>query len=301
MGAGQREIHQHQAHKWRAYPICPYGSQVKIATWNILHGMAVPEGVIHNDRLAQVAKTLDVDLLAMQEVDFFQERSHFVDQSALVANELGARFISRGISLVGTPGQKWRKFHALDNSPTELTSASEPYYGNCIISRVPIIAEFRLELGRSKVGAPLIVPQTRSDASKPKIKFVYIHDEPRIAHAVHLENGTTIINTHLSFIPGMNYTQLKKIQKWSLGLPGKKILLGDFNLPGKLPSKIMKWRSANVQFTYPSWGAKVQFDHILLGDLEIILERRLQFLQSTALVSDHLPLGVEISLASGTR
>ncbi len=262
--------------------------------------MAVPEGAIHNERLAQASKALDVDLLAIQEVDFFQERSHYIDQCAVIAAALGSPYISRGIALHGTPGEKWAKFSSQGTISPQLTQESGSFYGNGIISRIPIVAEFRLELGHSKVGAPLAIPQTPPGASKPKIKLIYIHDEPRVAHAVHLENGITVINTHLSFVPGMNVFQLRKIHRWVKELPGKKILLGDFNLPGKLPSKIMKWKSAVEQFTYPSWGAKVQFDHILLGDPEIKLERTLQFVQNLA-VSDHLPLGVEISLANGTR
>lgn len=263
--------------------------------------MAVPEGAIHNERLVEASKALDVDILAIQEVDFFQERSHYADQCALVAQGLGAPFISRGIALHGTPGEKWTKFQGQVSDTAQLTQANGSYYGNGIISRIPIVAEFRLELGRSKVGAPLAIPQTPPGATKPKIKVIYIHDEPRVAHAVQLENGITIINTHLSFVPGMNVFQLIKIQHWVKQLPGKKILLGDFNLPGKLPSKIMGWKSAAEQFTYPSWGAKVQFDHILLGGPDIKLERHLQCVRSSAGVSDHLPLGVEISLANGTR
>ena len=65
--------------------------------------------------------------------------------------------------------------------------------------------------------------------------------------------------------------------------------------PGKLPAKIMKWRGAAEQFTYPSWGAKVQFDHILLGDSAITVARQLEFVRGMVSVSDHLPLGIEIS------
>ena len=57
----------------------------------------------------------------------------------------------------------------------------------------------------------------------------------------------------------------------------------------------MKWRGAAEQFTYPSWGAKVQFDHILLGDSEIAVKRELEFARGVVSVSDHLPLGIEIS------
>lgn len=304
MGAGKREIHQRQAHNWRAYPIWPYGSHVKIATWNILHGMAVPEGVVHNERVAERAAQLDVDLLALQEVDFFQERSHHVDQSAMIAQAMRAPFISRGIALQGTPGEKWEKFSeqkitkdAHWDFKERVGESVTPYYGNAIVSRIPIVEEFRLDLGRSKVGAPLAIPQTPPDRSRPKIKLIYIHDEPRVAHAVYLENGITIINTHLSFVPGMNIFQLRKIHHWAKSLPGRKVLVGDLNLPGRAPAKIMKWRSAAEQFTYPSWGARIQFDHILLADNESRDYEKLEFPQSTSIVSDHLPLGIEWNLS----
>lgn len=251
--------------------------------------MAVPEGVIHNERLAQRAAQLDVDLLAIQEVDYFQPRSHHVDQVAEIAHAIGANYHSRAFAITGTPGEKWEKFSGSMKD-------GERYYGNGIISQIPIVEEFRLELGRSRVGAPLAIPQNPPGANKPKMKLIYIHDEPRIAHAVYLQNGLTVINTHLSFVPGVNAYQLRKIAQWAKTLPGKKILVGDLNLPGKIPERIIKWRSAATQFTYPSWGARLQFDHILISTPEIQTLRTLDFVQPLAMVSDHLPLGVEISL-----
>jgi endonuclease/exonuclease/phosphatase family metal-dependent hydrolase len=251
--------------------------------------MAVPEGVIHNERLAQRAAQLDVDLLAIQEVDYFQPRSHHVDQADEIALALGAKFQSRAFAITGTPGERWEKFSGSMKD-------GERYYGNGIISRIPIVEEFRLELGRSRVGAPLAIPQNPPGSSRPKMKLIYIHDEPRVAHAVYLQNGITVINTHLSFVPGVNAYQLRKIRQWAKTLPGKKILVGDLNLPGNIPERIMKWRSAATEFTYPSWGARLQFDHILLSTPEIKIEQKLGFAQPLAMVSDHLPLGVEISL-----
>ena len=265
--------------------------------------MAVPEGVIHNERLAERATQLDVDLLAIQEVDYFQERSHFADQAEVIAKAMRAPYISRAFAITGTPGEKWKKWErsstkdVLGPSDKQGSSADQNrqcFYGNGIISQIPIIEEFRLDLGRSKVGAPLAIPQTIPGQSRPKIKIIYIHDEPRVAHAVHLENGITVINTHLSFVPGMNAYQLRKIHHWAKTLPGEKVLVGDLNLPGRLPEKIMKWLSAAEQFTYPSWGARIQFDHILLSSANLRNPRKLDFTSSSIMVSDHLPLGIEI-------
>ena len=263
---------------------------MKIATWNILHGMAVPEGQIHNERLAARAALLNVDLLAIQEVDYFQERSHYADQASVIAESMGAPFISRAFAITGTPGEKWKKWEPASNS-------DKCFYGNGIISRIPIVEEFRLELGRSKVGAPLAIPETVPGKSRPKIKVIYIHDEPRVAQAVHLANGITVINTHLSFVPGMNIYQLRKIQQWAKTLPGKKILVGDLNLPGKIPAKIMKWQGAASELTYPSWGARVQFDHILIAPSQSMSWQKIDFPPATRMVSDHLPLGIKLDFS----
>jgi endonuclease/exonuclease/phosphatase family metal-dependent hydrolase len=281
--------------------------------------MAVPGGVIHNEHLAERAAQLDVDLLAIQEVDYYQERSHFADQTAVIADAMSAPFISRAFAIAGTPGEKWKKWEErAGRNPTHSDSGTantdtasansdpasvgwprenrERYYGNGIVSRIPILEEFRIELGRSKIGAPLAIPQTIPEQARPRIKVIYIHDEPRVAHAVALENGITVINTHLSFVPGMNVYQLRKIHHWSKSLPGEKILLGDLNLPGKLPAKIMKWRSGAEQFTYPSWGARLQFDHILISSPAIENRGKIVFAPPVHMLSDHLPLGIEISL-----
>lgn len=257
--------------------------------------MALPEGLVHNDRLSERAKQLDVDVLALQEVDFFQARSQGVDQCELIGKALGAKYSSRGITLLGTPGEKWRVFDSTKNvdSDTPLSN-SNSRYGNGIVSRIPIVSEFRLDLGRSKLGAPLAIPQAPTDGGRPKMRLIYIHDEPRVAHAVYLKNGYTIINTHLSFVPGVNLYQLRKIRSWAQTLPGMKILLGDFNLPGKLPEKITKWRGAVKAFTYPSWGANLQFDHILIEQSHLTKYRALAFATPKQMVSDHLPIGIEL-------
>jgi endonuclease/exonuclease/phosphatase family metal-dependent hydrolase len=46
-----------------------------------------------------------------------------------------------------------------------------------------------------------------------------------------------------------------------------------------------------TQATYPSWGAKIQFDYILTKDSV----KKLKVIEATATgISDHLPITVEI-------
>ena len=68
--------------------------------------------------------------------------------------------------------------------------------------------------------------------------------------------------------------------------------MGDFNLPKNLPIAFSKWRSLAEQNTYPSWGAKVQFDYILSKDMHANEYQPLTY--SSTGMSDHLPIGVQI-------
>jgi len=126
-----------------------------------------------------------------------------------------------------------------------------------------------------------------------KIKAIYIKDEPRLAIAAELENGWTIINTHLSFVPGVNVFQLSKLKKWADSFGEKVLLMGDFNLPGSIPAMGSKWQSLFVQSTYPSWKPKIQFDYILSKG--VALKDVIQVPTTKSGISDHLPLSVELN------
>jgi endonuclease/exonuclease/phosphatase family metal-dependent hydrolase len=133
------------------------------------------------------------------------------------------------------------------------------------------------------------------DESGPgKVRPIYIRDEPRVALAATLANGYTVINTHLSFVPGFNLHQLRKLKRWAIELEKETrtiaIIMGDLNLPKNLPVVGSQWKSLATQATYPSWGAKIQFDYILSK-----APLTLQYLPTVLSgVSDHLPLSVEI-------
>ena len=140
---------------------------------------------------------------------------------------------------------------------------------------------------------PLLVPGGEDGKGKPR--FIYVQDEPRVALVAHLENGWSIINTHLSFVPGFNIAQLKKIKRWaekSAAQTGNKVaIIGDLNLPKGLPVVGSQWKSLITQNTYPSWGAKIQFDYILTKDNV----SKFKAIKTTATgISDHLPITVDI-------
>jgi endonuclease/exonuclease/phosphatase family metal-dependent hydrolase len=133
------------------------------------------------------------------------------------------------------------------------------------------------------------------DESGPgKVRPIYIRDEPRVGLAATLANGYTVINTHLSFVPGFNLRQLRKLKRWAAELEKSTgtiaIIMGDLNLPKNLPVVGSQWKSLASYSTYPSWGAKIQFDYIL--SKEALASKPLPTLIPG--VSDHLPISAEI-------
>ena len=240
--------------------------------------------------LAAAAAALGSDVIAIQEVDHGLDRSNNTFQTRDIAIAMGVTDWAFAPSIIGSPDGKWQsagaKIISNQASDSEVDSGS---YGIGIVSKIKVLQWHRLDLGRSLIGAPLLIPNTETG----KAKAIYIKDEPRVALAAQLENGWTIINTHLSFVPGMNLFQLRKLKNWADTFGNKVLLVGDFNLPGGIPAIGSNWESLILQNTYPSWNPKIQFDYILSKD--IALKDVVQVPTTKSSISDHLPLTVEIS------
>ena len=261
--------------------------------------MAIPPDKSSDSQtLTRAIQSLDSDLFALQEVDHFLQRSQSLPQMRDIAESIGARDWAMGPSVIGTPGESWRKKH--EHEPEIISSASShselmhECYGIGIVSKIPVMSWHRLNLGNSPLGLPLIVPGDESGKGRPR--FIYVKDEPRLALAAVLENGLTVVNTHLSFVPGFNLSQLRRVKKWALSIAQstgtRAVVVGDLNLPKNLPVVASQWKSLVTQNTYPSWGGKIQFDYILSPDLAFG-EYSVRNFAPTG-VSDHLPIGVEI-------
>ncbi len=261
--------------------------------------MAIPPDKSSDSQtLTRAIQSLDSDLFALQEVDHFLPRSQSLPQMRDIAESIGARDWAMGPSVMGTPGESWRKKH--EHEPEIISSASShselmhECYGIGIVSKIPVMSWHRLNLGNSPLGLPLIVPGDESGKGRPR--FIYVKDEPRLALAAVLENGLTVVNTHLSFVPGFNLSQLRRVKKWALSIAQstgtRAVVVGDLNLPKNLPVVASQWKSLVTQNTYPSWGGKIQFDYILSPDLAFG-EYSVRNFAPTG-VSDHLPIGVEI-------
>jgi endonuclease/exonuclease/phosphatase family metal-dependent hydrolase len=244
---------------------------------------------------AKLREELAPDVVGVQESDYWLERSKNTNQIADIAMNVGAPYFAFAPSIIGTPGEKWRKLQGSDQRLITNADSAKKYegsYGIGIASKIEVLQWHRLDLGNAPFGAPLLIAGDESGPGKPRM--LYIRDEPRIAIAATLANGYTVINAHLSFVPGYNLRQLNKIKRWARELEiatgTMAIIMGDFNLPMNLPVVGSNWKSLASYSTYPSWGAKIQFDYIL--SKEALDSKPLPTLRLG--VSDHLPISAEI-------
>jgi endonuclease/exonuclease/phosphatase family metal-dependent hydrolase len=228
---------------------------VRVATFNLLHGRTPSDGVVDAERLRASIRTLDADVLGLQEVDRDQARSGYADQTTIVGEAMGAvarRFVP---AIVGTPGAGWAP--APDDPPT-----GRPAYGIALLSRHPVSQWRVVRLPALRVRSPIRTHDRR---------LVLVKDGPRVAVAavVELPRGpVTVATTHLSFVPGWNVLQLRRLVAALHGLPTPQLLTGDLNIPGQLPRVLSAWRQLVVEKTFPVGDPAVQLDHVLgLGEL----------------------------------
>ncbi len=254
---------------------------VRLATWNVLNGTSLADGTVDGPRLGRAAAGLSADVLGLQEVDRGQPRSHGLDLVGEVAAGTGTEHWRFVPALIGTPGGTWRAAGSTDE-------AAEPVaYGVGLVSRHPVRSWHVLRLGAARVRSPILLPGSK--------QVIWLRDEPRVAVAavVDAPGGLlTVASTHLSFVPGWNAVQLRRLTRWLHTLPGPHVLLGDLNMPPVGVRAFSRWQVLGRQATYPSPEPKVQLDHVL-GSPGLPPVRSVE---APAMdVSDHRPLVVELA------
>jgi endonuclease/exonuclease/phosphatase family metal-dependent hydrolase len=255
---------------------------MRLATFNILHGRSMSDGLVDVDRLAAAVATLDADVLALQEVDRDQPRSHLADLTAVAAEAMGAvsyRFVA---ALSGTPGATWM-------AATEDEVPGTASYGVALLSRYPVRTWQTLRLPRIGFRFPMYLPGPR--------KVIMVDEEPRAAVIAHLDSplGPLIVaNTHLSFVPGWGRLQLRRLRRDLATLPDPTVLMGDLNMEGSRPARVTGYHSLAQHPTFPLDEPDRQLDHVLArGTVGHVVDSRSVRLP----LSDHLALVVDLAEA----
>jgi endonuclease/exonuclease/phosphatase family metal-dependent hydrolase len=276
---------------------------VRLATFNVLHGRSLDDGVVERERFRAAIADLKADVLGLQEVDRRQARSGHLDLTALAAEASGAAAHRFAPALIGTPGEVYRRLtHDEDG-------VDEPSFGVGLISRWPVRSWHVTRLTGAPVRAPILAsgPPPGGDRRSlvPAGRFMWLHDEPRVVLAAVIEGPDgpfTAATTHLSFVPAWNAGQLRLAVRALRRLPSPRVLLGDLNMPARVAALVSGWRLLARRPTYPAWHPRVQLDHVLL-DRRGGARWRVEETAETPLVpfSDHRPLVVELSAGPPPR
>ena len=226
---------------------------MRLATFNVLHGRSLTDGEVDPARLRDAVAGLDADVLGLQEVDRAQPRSGGHDLTEQAATGMGGegRFAP---AIMGTPGERWRPARPGDERRTDARA-----YGIALVSRLPVVRWSVTRLPSAPVRSPVLIPG-------PARKVIWMRDEPRVLLAAVVQapaGQMTVATTHLSFVPGWNGAQLRRVARVLSRLPGPRVLLGDLNLPGPLPRWLTGWRMLVAECTYPAADPRVQLDHVL--------------------------------------
>jgi endonuclease/exonuclease/phosphatase family metal-dependent hydrolase len=256
---------------------------MRLVTFNLLHGRSMSDDRVDLDRLAAAVRSLSPDILALQEVDRDQPRSHLADLTAVAAEAMGAVTHRFAAALSGTPGSTWL---AASEDDVPGTAA----YGIALLSRYPARSWQVRRLPRIPFRFPFFVLRAR--------KMIVVEEEPRAVVLGRLDTPAgplTVANTHLSYVPGWGQWQLQQVRQDLAREPGPVVLMGDLNMRGALPALVTGYTPLARHRTFPADRPDSQLDHILLrGRLGRVVGSSAPHLP----LSDHRALVVDLDVSA---
>jgi endonuclease/exonuclease/phosphatase family metal-dependent hydrolase len=221
----------------------------RLATFNIHHG-APPHRRVDHRGLVEACRTLDADVLALQEVDCRAWRTRLVDQAGRVAWNLGMHHAFDPNRSLGVFGR----------------------YGNALLSRGRLLAVEHLSL-------PTPPPLEPRGAILARVA---VADGVLTVAATHLANRGTREGPHPA------RPQLDALLARLVEVDGPTVLMGDLNLGPELagaPIEAAGFTRADAPPTFPSDGPRISIDWVAVRGLEVVATE-----VPMVAASDHRPL-----------
>jgi endonuclease/exonuclease/phosphatase family metal-dependent hydrolase len=243
--------------------------KLRVATYNV-HGCVGMDRQRSEARIAEVIAQLSVDIVGLQELDLSRRRSAGVDQTGMIAEQLG-----------------WHShFHPAMRRGDEC-------YGNAVLSRYPLSFRRATELPGT---APFFCRENRAAIGM---------DVETNLGAVHIINT----HLGLGWRERLLQAQLFTSAEWHAAIAGYAplILLGDFNsLPGSRPYRALTRYLRDVRAivratrpirTFPTWFPALAVDHIFVNAALQPLSLTVHRSTVARIASDHFPLVAELAPA----
>lgn len=250
---------------------------MRVATFNILHGRNPADDVVDVATFGEAIAGLEADVLALQEVDRNQPRSHMADLTAVAAEAMGADEHRFAAAMSGSPGATWVAATG-EEQPDAAT------YGVAVLSRHPVTAWSVVKLPVLKAPTPFWFHGDRLPT--------LVRDEARVGLAAEVESPqgrVTVVCTHLSFVSWWNGRQLRYLVRSLAQAERPLVLTGDLNMGQQRAVAITGMTPAATGPTFPVDAPREQLDHILVdGPLAATGSsvRRLPLSDHRALVAD---------------
>jgi endonuclease/exonuclease/phosphatase family metal-dependent hydrolase len=243
--------------------------KLRVATYNV-HGCVGTDRQRSEARIAEVIAQLSVDIIGLQELDLSRRRSAGVDQTGMIAEQLG-----------------WHSyFHPAMRRDDE-------HYGNAVLSRYPLKFRRAVELPGT---APFFCRENRA--------AIEMDVETNLG-TVHIINT----HLGLGWRERLLQAQLFTSAEWQAAIAGDAplILLGDFNsLPGSRPYRALTHYLRNARElvratrpirTFPTWFPALAVDHIFVNAALQPLSLTVHRSTVARIASDHFPLVAELAPA----
>ncbi|WP_436737705.1 endonuclease/exonuclease/phosphatase family protein [Streptomyces sp. BBFR102] len=256
---------------WRPVPL-------RVATYNI-HAGAGEDEVFDLDRQVRALRSLDADVIGLQEVDVhWGRRSQWRD----LARELGSRL---GMHVAFGP------IYSLDPEPAAASGPTPPRreFGVAVLSRHPVLRVRNHEITRLSTQGENPLPEPAPGFLQATVA---VRGVPLDVYATHLDYRPD---------PTVRAAQVADMLRvMGRPCPGRcpaPLLLGDFNARPDAPELAPLWdtlRDADPgAATFPASAPSSRIDYVAVGAGAEIRSARTA---PTGIASDHLPVVADLRL-----
>lgn len=228
----------------------------RILTLNLQHGLARDGSQTSAEELGAAVAGLDVDVLALQEVDRTQPRSGGIDQAAVVAEAVGLPHVRFAAALAGDVRRG-------KSSPQRWGMHDGAAYGLAVASRWPVTAWFVRPLPRLPVRYPVL----------KNGRVALRDDEQRGAVAAVLRTPSgplSVASAHLSLLAPVAAVQARALLRSMASMPTPAVVAGDLDLDPWLLGPLARGWQVPRALTFPAPAPRRQLDHVLVRGTQVI-------------------------------